>query len=213
MDHRHLARYVFRVGEVGLAIVIGWSMAACSRSENLTSVPPPSWARASFPDPLTTTTRTVAGGASADLEKSRSYTQTEIQNAERVSFCELMRNPGRFEDRLVRVAGRFVAGFEWSYWYDPRCPDARTWVAFDSKATQNSRQEALAVLDRERDRLTRRDAAAAPAVVFSQLVIDLEIVARFESAALRYGHLGGWSSEFRVLSVDRAVVPSESQRP
>jgi hypothetical protein len=154
----------------------------------------------------------VAGGASIDLEKPRNYTQTEIQNAERVGFCEVMRNPGRFEGRLVRVAGRFVAGFEWSYWSDSRCPNARTWVEFDSKVKQNSRQDALAVLEREEERVARRDAAAAPRVVFSNLVIDLEVVARFESAALRYGHLGGWSSQFQVLSVDRAVVPSESQR-
>jgi hypothetical protein len=63
-----------------------------------------------------------------------------------------------------------------------------------------SRQEALDTFRRHYD---RRD-KPFPEII----VIDLEFVARFDSAAIYYGHMGGASSLLQVVAIESAEIPA-----
>jgi hypothetical protein len=73
-----------------------------------------------------------------------------------VSYCELVRDPQRYNDKVVRVHAQYRTGFEVSYLYDLECVKGKTaleqaaarqetWLGFDA-ASQSCWQPALAQL-------------------------------------------------------------------
>jgi hypothetical protein len=73
-------------------------------------------------------------------------------------------------------------------------------VEFAPAVAARGRKEALDIFRRHYDRRDGR---------FSDIiVIDLEFVARFESAAIHYGHLGGSSSLLQVAAIESAGIPA-----
>jgi len=80
-----------------------------------------------------------------------------------VSYCELVRNPARYNQKLIRVHGVYqLAGGEYSNLYDPSClnnPTARerlraqteTWVKFDDALESQTNPGTLKVFGQLRD--------------------------------------------------------------
>lgn len=95
-----------------------------------------------------------------------------------VSYCELIRNPQRYNEKLVRVHAHYRVGFEVSYLYDLECvkdktpvekarAQQETWLNFDH-AHESCWRSAMAKLHEARG---RRGATAEVTLVgkFSEL--------------------------------------------
>ena len=49
-----------------------------------------------------------------------------------VSYCDLIRNPGSYHKRVIRVHAKYRVGAKWSNLYDPNCGRLNeTWINFD----------------------------------------------------------------------------------
>jgi hypothetical protein len=181
----------FRIQVMGLILstCLGLSSVACTGSEPLPPLPSrPLW---------------TAKLPAYSISNLPNYSQADIEMAPRVEFCDLVWYPERFEGRLVRVGGRYSERFESSGLSSRRCPNAGSWVEFAPAVAERSRKEALDIFRRHYDER---------AVMLSGFVVDLEFVARFESAAVHYGHMGGSSSLLQVVVIESVRIPPEYQR-
>lgn len=132
-------------------------------------------------------------------------TQSLAQNADSaravdVSLCELIKNPQKYDRKIVRVRGIYRSSFELSELFCPECyqKDRRIWIA--SRALSEK-----CLKSKERRRL---DKARTLVVVF---------VGEFQSSERTYGHSNGYRfqidlmcvEESRVLSKDKPLLPNE----
>jgi hypothetical protein len=64
-----------------------------------------------------------------------------------VGFCDLVRNPERFNHKIVRVEAMIV-GFHHQHLYDPGCDSADThsWADYDSRRATDNMMKAISVL-------------------------------------------------------------------
>src|SRR5712691_6371889 len=67
-----------------------------------------------------------------DTEGPPSFASS-VRTAPSVSFCELIRDPERYDKKIVRTQALFGRNMENGYLYDPACTsqDASVWVEFD----------------------------------------------------------------------------------
>jgi hypothetical protein len=148
----------------------------------------------------------AAAMARAEIEPPFRF--VDIEGAEPVEYCALIAQPSPFEGKLVRVRGRLVTGYEWSYWDDSQCPQSRTWVEIHPASIQRfSRAEAQRTFEAALDE--HRAARDRTSVLFD-FMIDLVVVARFETAKGRYGHLGASTSLLDIMSIEDARIPPEA---
>jgi len=117
-----------------------------------------------------------------------------------VTYCDLVRTPGNYNENVVRVRAVYYSAFEQSYLRDevcspgkppgtPRRPTLETWVSFhaDSK-TEGDSEEA------------KRNRAA----MMDRGWMDLTAVGRFRASQgdNRFGHMGCCRFEFLILKVE-----------
>lgn len=125
-----------------------------------------------------------------------------------LTYCELVKDAGAYDKKIVRVRAIYLNEFERSYFYDSRCekgeaPDApknvpgETWAEWDkSFATEGDSIQAK--LNREIKGFGRR---------------DVTVVGRFYStgerndptAPNRFGHLNCCRFQFRIMRVEKVV--------
>ena len=58
-----------------------------------------------------------------------------------VAYCDLVANPTKYDEQVVRVSANHITGFEWSYLADENCPNDssgianETWIIIPTDAT------------------------------------------------------------------------------
>lgn len=112
-----------------------------------------------------------------------------------IGFCKLVRNPGLYNQRLIRTEATMIVGYEQSYLYDPACNSADTWSWAEHDRSYESNPETQAFLDSLLDNKVGVGAGRA----------KVTVVGRFEaSLGKRYGHLDQFRSQFVIMRVERA---------
>jgi hypothetical protein len=77
---------------------------------------------------------------SSVLDNQQSVIQATNKEPLDVSFCELIKSPEKFEQKLVRVKAVYRYGFEWSEFYSLNCPSKkRVWVEGERTKCANAR--------------------------------------------------------------------------
>lgn len=127
-----------------------------------------------------------------------------IEKAATVPYCDLVRNPGRFNNMIVRTEALFQKNLENSVFSDETCKDSFTWVEFDpayvyADGALKSKFAELACLKQ-----ARCDGRAR-----------VTAVGRFEGPnETGYGHLGCCPYRFSIMRIEKAeAVPASTPRP
>lgn len=107
-----------------------------------------------------------------------------------VNFCDLVREPAKYEGKTVRVRGIYRTSFEVSELTGPEClgPKRRAWVSFAPKQCPDSKN------------IGGED--------FYGKLADIVAIGEFRSAGGRFGHLGGYPFEFTIACVESVAVRS-----
>jgi hypothetical protein len=106
----------------------------------------------------------------------------------RVSLCDLVHNPERYEGRSVEVSATYQVGFECTEMYCLGCTDlGRIWVKFESDSVSK--------------KIKVKEKQSIPGCTF-----DVIFSGRFYSAKKGYGHRGAYRYEFVVESVKKAKL-------
>jgi len=105
-----------------------------------------------------------------------------------VAFCDLMKDPQKYDGKEVTVRATWRYGFEWSDLYCIDCSPRNnlTWLKFSDDLDEGS-EKAL--------KHTPKGAA----------IVNLTIVGTFRSSG-RFGHMGSYPYEFLATKVSRIKV-------
>lgn len=125
----------------------------------------------------------------------------EEKNPPTVAFCELIKHPELYDNRIVRTQAISAIGFESQVIYDPQCStkETRVWAG-SAESSVKSNEEApkiyFALLyekNPQRYPLGRSGRARAT------------LVGRFEaSKADGYGHLNQYRFQFGIMRIEKA---------
>ena len=122
-----------------------------------------------------------------------------------VAFCDLVRDPARYDGKVVHTEAIVAVGFEVGIIYDPKCGDSekRVWYDFDM-STYNENEKGWKALrqllfpksEEQHGRYTGRAKAT--------------MIGRFDASDKNgYGHLNQYHFKFTIKRVERAeAVPS-----
>ncbi len=105
-----------------------------------------------------------------------------------VSFCDLVREPAKYEGKTVRVKGIYRTSFEVSELTGPEClgPRRRAWLSIAANQCPDSKN--------------------IGGEEFYGKLADIVAIGTFHSAGGRFGHLGGYPFEFNVACVESVTV-------
>lgn len=126
-----------------------------------------------------------------------------IEQAPTVAYCDLVRDPARFNNAIVRTEAVFNKNLENSVFRDQTCKDSLTWVEFDSAyvyADETLKNKFVELACLKQARCNGRAQVTA--------------VGRFEGPSESgYGHLGCCPFRFSIMRIEKAepVQGSTSQ--
>ncbi len=125
------------------------------------------------------------------LAQVASDSQTPI---ERVEFCELLKNPDRYNGKEVTVRASHRYGFEWTYLYCLGCKnDGHIWFDVSGDIDTESEKTLQAA---------HRKGAG---------IVNLTVTGVFKTGG-SYGHLGGYRHMFVVRKAWDVVVLSQGMK-
>ncbi len=104
-----------------------------------------------------------------------------------VSYCELVRNPMRYDQTTVRVSSIHIVGFEWSYLMDDECLE-QTW----------------AILTPENPECSVDMPTPSTPVDWRGGMRAVTVTGKFYGERGGYGHLGQYPYMFEVICIERA---------
>jgi hypothetical protein len=109
-----------------------------------------------------------------------------------ILFCDLLRNPGKYDGKEVIVRATWRYGFEWSQFYCIDCSTKEmTWLKISSD------------LDDESSRVLKHIPKAG--------VVNITVEGVFQSHG-HFGHLNGYPNQFIARKVRKAAVVSKGMR-
>jgi hypothetical protein len=119
---------------------------------------------------------------------------SEIDNVMNVTLCELLKNPEKYDEKVVRVKGVYRNFFELSELYCPDCYDEnkRVWI----ESTEVSDE---CLKSKEMKRLKK---AKTLLVVF---------VGKFQSSKSSYGHSNAYKFQIDVVCVEKSKILSKKK--
>jgi hypothetical protein len=93
-----------------------------------------------------------------------------------VSYCDLLRDPAKYDKMTVRLTALYTRGFEISALDDPKCNSQKsTWVEFDPASRQCTKD----------DRVTQRRASACAQRLLQHRMQPTRFAARAADAGVR----------------------------
>ncbi|HEY2823599.1 MAG TPA: hypothetical protein VGJ06_21315 [Candidatus Acidoferrum sp.] len=111
---------------------------------------------------------------------------------ESVSFCDLLRNPEKYDGKEVIVRATWRYGFEWSQFYCIDClPKQTTWLEISPD------------LDEKSSRVLRRRPKSG--------IVNITVQGIFQSGG-HFGHLNGYQNRFIAREVKDVVVVSSGMK-
>jgi hypothetical protein len=128
----------------------------------------------------------IASFSTPDPLSSGAY---QGKQAPTVTYCDLIRNPSRYDKKEVRVKAVFRVGYEWEEIYCLDCfdTDQRTWIKFDDEV----------------DSCTKRDISKL--IGAREGTFSIVAVGEFQSSGRGYGHMGAYRYQFVVKCVEKAI--------
>jgi hypothetical protein len=106
-----------------------------------------------------------------------------------MKFCEMMRNPEKYDGKLVRFRATWMYGFEWSYLHCLDC-DGRVWLE-TSEVSEKSEK----ILQR-----APKDAG----------IVNVDVEGLFQTGG--FGHLNGYKYQLKAHTIANLVVISKGMR-
>ncbi|HEV7427276.1 MAG TPA: hypothetical protein VGQ46_13000 [Thermoanaerobaculia bacterium] len=121
-----------------------------------------------------------------------------------LTYCDLIADPVRYNEQVVRVRATYSSGFEHSFLSGDGCDEHRTWVDFSPSYQTNTAKrvrETFASLDTATELVAVGvfTGVAPTRVVFGRTIHD------------RFGHMGGYDYHFKLLAIE-SVTPTHPPR-
>ena len=129
----------------------------------------------------------VSRPVNSDDKKRNNSSDTQAISS--LSYCELIKSPGRYEGKLIRIKASWQFGFENTFLHDKACPERpQAWLEFvdDKQACPKSKEN--------RDAPGKHDKGA-----------DVTVVGRLYGPG-RYGHLGAYEFKFVVTCMEEIKI-------
>lgn len=116
-----------------------------------------------------------------------------------VPFCELIRNPSRFNNKIVRTEAPYSWNRENESFHDSKCGDEYVWVEYE---------DSYALVD---DPMKQRF-KQMPCTSTGLCEARVSCTGLFQSTGGPYGHLDGYKFRFRIMHIESVEAPPISQR-
>lgn len=107
-----------------------------------------------------------------------------------MKFCDLMEDPGKYNEKLVRVRATWTYGYEWSYLHCLGC-EGRVWL--DTSELDEQSERAV--------KHTPKDAA----------LVNVDVEGIFEAGG-SFGHLNGYKYQFKAHTIANPEVISKGMK-
>lgn len=168
-------------------------------------------------------TRAIVTGKPGEINSNQSVpssnintelTQMDLDQAQKVTYCELIQNPVKYDRRIVRLRAIYFTGFEKQYLYDERCQEeqppvapekvpAQMWTQFDKSFVLKGDSDE-AVLNRQLNTFGRK---------------DITVTGRFYStneqgdsnAPNLFGHLNCCRFQFLITRLEKINLSSDDE--
>ena len=144
--------------------------------------------------------------------------KSSFVNVPTVSFCELVREPAKYDKQVLRVRGNYVFRFEVSNFYDVDCQSRETtaWLEFDPSAEAATDPKVLKKLRP----LSKKKKPRHIIYSFGEAATEILVVARFDGIKPTYtvksqngtttrefgfGHLSAYNYRLTVLAIEDAI--------
>lgn len=144
---------------------------------------------------------------------SFAQTKKETDDVPTVAYCDLIREPARYDRKTVRVKVTYMNGFEISAMYNTGCDRKDTWVEFDSFYENATNPKMLKKFRK----------LAFSKSIFKERRVEVTWVGQFqglkrtqqlynETVSFGFGHLGGYDYQFNVLRVEDVDIVLNNAR-
>ena len=136
--------------------------------------------------------------------------QKQLEEILTVTYCDLVREPIFYDNKLVRVTANYLAAFEGSIMSDSSCDGKDTWVEFDVKLKDATTRKIWKKFDRLTDTSSeyKNGSINHPSrqvkVTWVGLFRGVKRTELFgkRTVPLGYGHLNGFNFQFTVQKVE-----------
>jgi hypothetical protein len=126
----------------------------------------------------------------------------DISAVPTISFCELGRNPEKYNQKIVRITASYNANWEGGYLYDMDCR-GQDFAIYPEWNTQNDNQLKVSSPNISMFERHNKDNSASR--------VGITIVGRFNGwNGIGYGHLGSMLHSFDVMAVEKAFAIPDS---
>ena len=136
--------------------------------------------------------------------------QKQPQEILSVAYCDLVREPTFYDNKVVRVTANYLAAFEGSIMSDSACDRKDTWVRFDAKIKDATPRKIWKKFDRLTDTSPeyKNGGVNYPSrqvkVTWVGLFLGVKRAQKIGNLTLPlgYGHLNGFDFQFVVQKVE-----------
>lgn len=145
--------------------------------------------------------------------------KSSFENVPTVSYCELVREPAKYDKQIVRIRGNYLFRFEISRFSNVDCESSENsaWVEFDQSAEKATDPKVLEKLEGSSE--AKQKKMSIP-YYFGGVETEILVVARFDgikptltvkpqngttTRALGFGHLNASNYRLTVLAVEDAI--------
>ena len=149
----------------------------------------------------------------------RAQEKSTFVNVRTVSYCELVREPAKYDKQVIRVRGNYLFRFETSNFYDVDCQSRENtaWVEFDQSVEVRTDPEVLKKIWRMNERIKRK--LSIP-FYFGGVTTEILVIGRFDGIKPTYtvksqnetttrtfgfGHLSAYNYRLTVLAIEDAI--------
>jgi hypothetical protein len=113
-----------------------------------------------------------------------------------VAYCDLVANPTKYDEQVVRVSANHITGWEWTYLADENCPN-------DSSATANATWISIPVDATLCEGVTRVSSSSLPWNWRGEsLERKVIVVGKFRNS--RGGHLSFYPFQMEFICLEKA---------
>jgi hypothetical protein len=107
-----------------------------------------------------------------------------------MKFCELMRDPEKYNGKLVKVRATWIYGFEWSYLHCLDC-DGRVWLDTSE-------------LDEQSEKTLKHTPKGAG-------IVNVDVAGEFQAGG-SFGHMNGYKYQLKAHTIASPAVISKGMK-
>jgi hypothetical protein len=142
---------------------------------------------------------------------ARGQEKKTLEDTPNVAYCDLIREPTAYDQKIVRVKVTYIVGFEASIMYDLTCGGKNTWVRFEPVSETATNRSVQKKFQRLTDATPERTSDGG--INFPYRRVEVVWLGRFEGVkpaqkigeqtfSLGFGHLNGFDYQFNVQRIE-----------